>query len=222
LFENFLIWAGPGSGKTHFVGQINEHLRNTLSGDLDYVYCNLAEDSPTLFKEKVSSLPIRTCPVLCFLDEIDARPDEMWPYDVCFPHLSINRVEEMARAMSNRHKGKDLLSRVFGPNRFTIPTATPLDSAIIFLGEVFDALGERVKTVEKLALLYALCEPTLRNSPRQLTEFVRRAVGRIPDGESRLRYNHAFDPGDLAELQFWADNRQLLTNLQNVDVKVFR
>jgi hypothetical protein len=238
LFENFLIWAAPGSGKTYFVEQIKEDLRNTLSSDLDYVYCNLAKDNQNDFKEKVSGLPNLTRPVLCLIDEIDAKPDETWPYDVCFPQLGINQDDKQRRivivligsthsgidglvsAMENRQKGKDLVNRVFAQNRFTIPATTLLDSAVVILGEVWDALGDRVKAVEKLALLYALCEPTLRNAPRQLTEFVRRAAKRLLAGEKRLRYHHAFDPGDWAQYDFCTKYHNLLSGLQDVDVKV--
>ncbi len=96
----------------------------------------------------------------------------------------------------------------------------PLDMAVIIAGKAFDALGERVKAVEKLFLVYALSQLTLLSSPSQLDEFVRRAAGQLREGEDRLRYHHAFEDGSTDEYQFFVDHKAVLKDMMNVYIKV--
>jgi hypothetical protein len=119
--ENFLIWAAPGSGKTYLIQQIYEQLKLEIA--LDYIECNLAKDEKDVFVSKVNSLSNLSKPVLCLLDEIDARANEEWSYEVCFPKLDLNTssdkqvvivligstqssVESMMDVMGRRHKGR--------------------------------------------------------------------------------------------------------------------
>lgn len=177
--------------------------------------------------------------MLCLLDEIDARPKEKWPYDVCFSKLELNKqpgrqvvvvllgstqtsLDAMASEMRLRDKGPDLLSRVLlDQYSFEIPAVTLEDAAVMVVGHVVKVVGDRVRSVEKLALYYILSKESLRSSPRQLSEFVSLAAGRVQADDRRLRFHHLFRPEDEeARYAFRRGNEDLLTSLANVDVQI--
>jgi hypothetical protein len=235
--ENFLIWAAPGSGKTFLIQQIAAE----MSGSVEYIECNLAEDEQEDFIGKVNSVETASRPVLCLLDEIDARSTDDWPYDKCFSKLDLNlkpdrqvvfvligstqtSVSTMANAIAQRYKGKDLLSRIpLNQNTFEIPAPDFEDSVVMVMSQLVASLGERLRSVEKLALFYVLCNESLRNSPRQLGEFATAAAARLEQGEKRLRYHHLFRPGDDAQYEFRSTHGgKLLEGLKNVDVLIAR
>jgi hypothetical protein len=233
--ENFLIWAAPGSGKTFLIQQTAAFVNEVVPGGVEYVECNLISDTREEFEAKVRALSRGTRPVLCLLDEIDARPDESWPYEACYEALDLNtklerqvvvaligstqaNVEAMARAMKPRKKGDDVLTRVFPQNWFEIPAATPLDSTAMVIGDVVNTLGERVRGVEKLALFYVITQ--MKGVPRQVSELVRRAAERFEASDDVLRYYHLFDPADPAAFDFKAEYGELLTDIENVYVQI--
>lgn len=241
LEENFLIWAASGSGKSYFVEQIAAHLTAELHGAFEFVACNLAKDSQADFTAKVEGVAGKTGPVLCLLDEIDAKPDQTWPYDACFSHLTLNTqpgtrvvfvlvgsseggVGPMAAAMRRRWKGPDLLNRVpLEHNAFEIPPAAPEDTIAMAVQRVVAELGDRVRSVEKLALFYILCNDTLRAAPKQLREFLRNAATRFEPGDDRLRYHHLFRrEDDQKRYDFRRANEHLLAGLVEQDVTVAR
>jgi hypothetical protein len=238
--ENFLIWAAPGSGKTFLIEQIAEDLRTAEKVPVQFVECNLSRDPKDKFVEEVNQLPKMNQPVLCLLDEIDARGDEDWPYEACFSHLDLNlkkdkqivfvligssqtSVDALADTMKERWKGKDLLSRVLVEQRgFAIPPLTTGDAAVMIAGEVLNQLGPRIDSIEKLALFYVLSRAALRKSPRQLTEFVKAAARRVPDDERRLRFCHLFDATIYKDVEFLKAHEGLLDDLKEKDVEVSR
>jgi len=239
--ENYLIWAAPGSGKTYLIQQIAEQLKGKLGDNLKYIECNLAKDGREQFVSTVDSLESYTQPVLCLLDEIDARAGEEWPYEACFPKLDLNgesdrqivivligstptSMQSMIEAIKQRRKGPDLLDRILRDQKcFDIPRPTLEDGAAMVVGEIAALLGERVRAVEKLALFYVLCNETLRGSPRQLSEFIKAAATRFQEGEERLRFHHLFLPeDDDKRFDFRKANEELLKGLNNVDVQIAR
>lgn len=215
--ENFLIWAAPGSGKTFLIRQ----LAAALGDSIKYVECNLAEDPKEEFLRKINSLKSIDGPVLCLLDEIDARAEETWPYEECFSKLDLNvecgrqivfvlvgsresSVESLVDLISRRPKGRDLVSRIpLEEKSFTIPALAPEDSVVVVLGQVDALLAGKIRSVEKLALLYILSNAQLRSSPRQLTEFVKSAVHRM-NGHDRLMYHHLFVAGSKLQHSFYS------------------
>jgi hypothetical protein len=234
--ENFLIWAAPGSGKTFLIQQIADSLGNSVA----YVECNLAKDNREDFIHKVNTLSSHTRPVLCLLDEIDARSNEVWPYEECFSKLDLNvdtaqqvvivligstqsSVHAMEAAMKQRQKGADLVSRVPHPNAFEIPSMAQEDTVVMAVGQILALLGERVKSVEKYALLYILCNESLRNSPRQLSEFMKAAAYQFKKQDRRLRFHHLFQPGAQEMFNFrQRHDPTFLKGLQEVDVQISR
>jgi len=235
LRENFLVWAAPGSGKTFLVQQIVAE----LGGAIDFVECNLAKEDKESFSKKLNRLTNRSLPVLCLIDEIDARGDEAWPYEVCFPHLDLNldtsrqavfvligstqsSAKTMAEAMGKRHKGPDLLSRILLPqNSFEIPSPTQEDNVVMVIGEIVHAIGPRIKAVEKLALFYILTNEDLRYSPRRLSEFVKSAAQRFQKDDDRLRFLHLFRrDDDEVKFDFWKAHEGSLEGLSNVNVVI--
>lgn len=234
--ENFLIWAAPGSGKTFLIQQIAAE----LEGAVEYVECNLAKDEREHFIGKINGVETASRPVLCLLDEIDARGTEEWPYDECFSKLDLNlepgrqvvfvlvgstqtSVSTMANAIAQRHKGKDLLSRILFDRYFEIPAPDLEDSVVMVMSQLDATLGERLGSVEKLALFYILCNESLRSSPRQLSELAKAAAARLGPDEMRLRFHHLFRPGDDAQYEFRSSHGgKLLEGLKNVDVLIAR
>ena len=89
--ENHLIWAAPGTGKTYFVQQVAA----ALSNGIRYHELNLAKCSAPEFRSGLGALDPRE-PCLCLIDEVDAQPQEPWPYEVLLPYLDA-AVEHGAR-----------------------------------------------------------------------------------------------------------------------------
>ena len=81
--ENHLIWAAPGTGKTYLVQQ----LARSLTGSAHYEEINLAKAEEHDFRTRLEGLNAVASPVLCLIDEIDAKPDASWPYEILLPFL---------------------------------------------------------------------------------------------------------------------------------------
>ena len=81
--ENYLVWAAPGSGKTYFVQQMAASLPQTVR----YQECNLAKCSREELLNTLAQLNAGNKSCLCLIDEVDAKPDEAWPYEVLLPYL---------------------------------------------------------------------------------------------------------------------------------------
>ena len=123
--ENHLFWAAPGSGKTYFVQQVG----STLPDTVDYHEINLARVGQQEFVDALVRLDEAARPCLCLVDEIDAKAEDVWPYEVLLPYLDAgvlrgspyifvmagsygSGINEMKQRMAIRPKGTDLLSRV--------------------------------------------------------------------------------------------------------------
>jgi pimeloyl-ACP methyl ester carboxylesterase len=215
--ENYLIWGSPGSGKSYLV----QELARSQGNSVRYHEINLAECDEGSFALRLQEVTHERGPCLCLIDEVDAKPVESWPYEQLLPHLargdpgaalvnilagsSTSSILEMKQRIAARPKGPDLLSRIPADNELVIPGLEPGDSALVILAQLKRAgakLGHPVREVEKLALCYILLNPRL-SSARQLGEFARQCVERLPSAEDRVKYDHLFRAGDPENKAFW-------------------
>jgi len=232
--ENYLIWGPPGCGKTYFTQQIAASLP-----DVSYLELNLAKYDKEKFISALDEPDNSSGPHLCFVDEIDAKSNEAWPYETLLPYmdLAVNRdarlvfmlagssgssIIELKERIASRPKGADLLSRIPSVNEYGIPPMTIGDRTILVLNQFRQAgkeTGKNISTAEKLAVYYLVVNPILATA-RQLREFVVRTVDRIPSGEDRVKYDHLFDPGDPENKTFWMQVRPIADELAEKFVAV--
>jgi len=215
--ENHLIWASPGSGKTYYAQQVAA----SLSDRVRYHEINLAKCDERDFESRLGALDT-THPCLCLVDEIDAKPRGVWPYEMLLPYLdaaaergarfvfvlagsSGSNIGDMKERMASRPKGSDLLSRIPGGNEYEISPMGLGDRVLVVLTQLRRAgsdAGRDIRAIEKLGLLYVALNPRLVNA-RQLREFAVRAVESVPAGDDRVKYDHLFTPGDPENKAFW-------------------
>jgi ATPase family associated with various cellular activities (AAA) len=216
--NNHLIWAAPGSGKTYFVEQVASSLPDTAYREINLARCEEAE-----FRAALQEVELATNErALCLIDECDARPGDVWPYEVLLPYLdgaldrapplvfvfagsSGSSIDQMKQQMASRPKGADLLSRIPTTNEYCIERMSTGDRVLVAITHVRTAARENgvgLDAAEKMALYYLAIEPRLANA-RQLREFAVRAVERLLPGEDRLKYDHLFGPGEPENKAFW-------------------
>jgi hypothetical protein len=233
--ENFLIWAAPGSGKSFFIQEIAASLSDRVS----YFELNLARLSEEEFSKRLSTVRACTKPTLCLLDEIDARREEVWPYEKCFSDMDLNLegvrpvvfvligssssgMQAMLQGMLSRSKGKDLVDRIPISNRFEIPGLTLEDRVVVVASQVASAArarGQVVREIERLALFYALKNAELR-TPRQLRDLAFGAIERMNGGDDRLKYDDLFARGDNRDKLFWVSNQEAAAEMSNTFVHI--
>ena len=228
--ENYLIWAGPGSGKTYFVQQVAASLPQPIR----YQECNLAKCNREEFLADIGQLDTENKPCLCLIDEVDAQAREAWPYEVLLPYLDANAdrdaqfvfvlagssgsgLAEMKGQIASRPKGADLLTRIPAGNEFEIPPMNLGDRVVVVLSQFKQAgrdVGRQIKEVEKLSLYYVALNSRLANA-RQLHELAVRAIERLPTGEDRIKYDHLFGAGDPENKAFWMQSLPAAAELAN-------
>jgi len=228
--ENYLIWAAPGSGKTYFVQQVAASLPPAVR----YQECNLAKCSREELLKILAQLDARNKSCLCLIDEVDAKPDEAWPYEVLLPYLDAgadrdtqfvfalagsygSSLVEMKKQIALRPKGADLLSRIPDGNEYEIPPMNLGDRLIVVLNQfrqVGREMNRDVQSVEKLGLYYVALNSRLSNA-RQLHELAVRAIERLPTGEDRVKYDHLFGAGDPENKAFWMQSLPAAVDLAN-------
>jgi pimeloyl-ACP methyl ester carboxylesterase len=228
--ENYLVRAAPGSGKTYFVQQVAASLSQTIH----YQECNLAKCSRKEFLSGLAQLDAENKPCLCLIDEVDAKPDEAWPYGVLLPYLdasadrgaqfvfvlagsSGSSLVEMKKQIASRPKGADLLTRIPAGNEYEIPPMNLGDRVLVVLSQFRQAgreVGREVQAVEKLGLYYIALNSRLANA-RQLRELAVRAIDRLPTGEDRIKYDHLFGAGDPENKAFWMQSLPAAADLAN-------
>jgi pimeloyl-ACP methyl ester carboxylesterase len=219
--ENHLIWAFPGSGKTHFVREVAD----SLPSEVRYLEVNLAGLGEEEFDTRLAELQDDKTPTLCFVDEVDARSREDWPYERLLDQLDVlvgreprvvfvmagssgSSLTELKERIGSRPKGLDLLSRVPTGNEYEIPPMGCGDRLLVATDTFLRAgrdMGRAIRSVEKFALYYVALSPKLGDA-RQVHEFALQALQRLPFGEDRLRYDHLFSPGDPENKTFWAQD----------------
>jgi pimeloyl-ACP methyl ester carboxylesterase len=228
--ENYLVWAAPGSGKTYFVQQVAASLPRTTH----YQECNLAKCSRQEFLMSLGQLDAKNKPCLCLVDEVDAKPDEAWPYEVLLPYLDANTdrgarfvfvlagssgssLIEMKKQIASRPKGADLLTRIPSGNEFEIPPMDLGDRVVVVLNQFRQAgreAGRQIKEVEKLGLYYVALNSRMSN-PRQLHELAVRTIERLPESEDRVKYDNLFGAGDPENKAFWMQSLPAAADLAN-------
>jgi pimeloyl-ACP methyl ester carboxylesterase len=228
--ENYLIWAAPGSGKTYFVQQVASSLPQAIR----YQEFNLAKYSRQEFLSSLGQLDGEKKPCLCLIDEIDAKPDEAWPYEVLLPYLDASAeraaqfvfvlagssgfsLVEMKKQIASRPKGADLLTRIPTGNECEIAQMSLGDRVLVVLSQFKQAgreLGREVKEVEKLSLYYVALNSRLANA-RQLHELAVRTIERLPAAEDRIKYDHLFGAGDPENKSFWMQSLPAAADLAN-------
>jgi adenylate cyclase len=233
--DNHLVWAAPGSGKTYFVEQVAASL-----GGVEYRELNLAKLGQQEFRAGLEQAAAGG-PVVCLVDEVDARPEEPWPYELLLPFLDLNlergggfvfalagssgsTIEEFKDEIAGRPKGRDLLSRVPEANEWVISPMDAGDRILVALSQMLNAAadaGRPLAAVEKLALYYLAAAPHLGNA-RQLREFAVRAVARGSVADDRIRYDDLFDSGDAENKQFWAGVMPAAEDLVDSFVRIER
>jgi pimeloyl-ACP methyl ester carboxylesterase len=228
--DNYLIWAAPGSGKTYFAQQVAASLSQTIL----YQECNLAKCNRQELLASLGQLDTESKPCLCLIDEVDAKLDEAWPYEVLLPYLdaradkgtqfvfilagsSGSTLLDMKGRIASRPKGADLLTRIPAGNEYEIPPMNLGDRVLIALSQfrkVGREVGREIKEVEKLGLYYVALNSRLANA-RQLRELAVRAVERLPTGEDRIKYDHLFGAGDPENKAFWMQSLPAAAELAN-------
>jgi hypothetical protein len=228
--DNYLIWAAPGSGKTYFVQQVAASLPQTIR----YQECNLAKCSRQEFLASLGQLDAENKPCLCLIDEVDAKPEETWPYEVLLPYLDANTdrgaqfvfvlagssgssLVEVKKQIASRPKGADLLTRIPAGNEYEIPPMNLGDRVLVVLSQFRQAgreVGREVKAVEKLGLYYVALNSRLANA-RQLHELAVRTIERLPTSEDRVKYDHLFGAGDPENKAFWMQSLPAAADLAN-------
>ena len=228
--ENYLVWAAPGSGKTYFVQQVAASLPQTIR----YQECNLAKYSRQEFLSGLAQLDAENKPCLCLIDEVDAKPQETWPYEVLLPYLdasadkgaqfvfvlagsSGSSLVEMKGRIASRPKGADLLTRIPAGNEYEIPPMNLGDRLLVVLSQFRQAgreVGREVQAVEKLGLYYVALNSRLANA-RQLRELAVRTIERLPTSEDRVKYDHLFGAGDPENKAFWMQSLPAAADLAN-------
>jgi predicted AAA+ superfamily ATPase len=228
--ENYLIWAAPGSGKTYFVQQVAASLPQTIR----YQECNLAKCSREEFLASLGQLDAESKPCLCLIDEVDAKSQEIWPYEVLLPYLdasadrgaqfifvltgsSGSSLVEMKKQIASRPKGADLITRIPAGNEFEIPPMNLGDRVLVVLSQFRQAgreVGREIKGVEKLSLYYVALNSRLANA-RQLRELAVRTIERLPTAEDRIKYDHLFGAGDPENKAFWMQSLPAAADLAN-------
>jgi predicted ATPase len=226
--DNHLLWAAPGSGKTYFVEQVAASL-----DDVGYKELNLAKLSEEEFRTGLGEV-VSAGPTICLVDEVDAKPDEPWPYEALMPYLDVNlergggivfvlagssggTIGEFRDRIRGRPKGADVLSRVPDANAWEISPMDAGDRILVALSQMLSAateLDRRLTEVEKLALYYVASAEHLSNA-RQLREFAVRAVARGSQSNDRIRYDDLFDSGDSENKRFWVGAMPAAQALEN-------
>lgn len=233
--ENFLVWGPPGSGKTSFV-------RSTAAAcaDIaDHLELNLAADGKVQAEALLNALSTRPRATLVTLDEVDARPDELWPCEISLPILDINLkggppcvvvaaasgfhgMQSLIEAVQQRNKGRDFLDRLPADRRFEIPAASKEDLCVLLAGFIRaagEARGVAICEVERLVFYYVLKTPGL-HTPRQLEDFATYAVRRLTESEKIMRYDDLFFRGDRRNQDFWVLHQSPAAILSGLFVRV--
>ena len=233
--KNFLLWGAPGSGKSYLVQQTAK----SLPSEVHYHELNLAQLDQASLRSGLEAFVAAPGPGLCFIDEVDARSDQTWPYETLLPYLEPpvprrfatayclagsggDDLSELTKQIRARPKGSDLLSRIPGGNEFTVASLGAGDKILVSIAQLVLAAqeeGHTVREIEKLALYFLAVHPTF-TSARQLRSRATQCALRIPPAEDRIRYDYLFGAGDPENKQFWTDSEPVRTGLQDSFVRV--
>ena len=234
--DNYLIWAPPGSGKSFFIQEI----ANSLGPSIYYRELNLAQLDEREFRSALSEIEKLDKPRLCFIDEVDSKLSESWPYEALLPELeppanrritrtcfilagsSGNSLSGMKDNIGKRPKGIDLLSRVPPGNEFVIEGLGLGDRLLVASTQFLSAAkdyGRNIDEAEKLVFYYIALNPVLK-SARQIRQLAVRCIERMPPAEERIKYDYLFDAGDPENKEFWNKSGSFRNELVNSYVRI--
>jgi len=233
--DNYLIWAPPGSGKSFFIQEIAK----SLGDKIDYFELNLAQIDELKFRSELSKIERANKPRLVFIDEVDSKSTEEWPYEDLLPSLEPpdrntirtcfilagsggNSLSEMKERMAKRPKGSDLLSRIPSRNESEIPGLALGDKLLVASTQFLRASSERGRQtdeVEKLVLYYIALNPKMK-SARQIRDLAIHCVERMPSGEERIKFDYLFDAGDPENKEFWNKAGPMRNEFVNLFVRL--
>ncbi len=234
--DNYLIWAPPGSGKSFFVQEI----ARSMGDHILYRELNLAQMSEQDFRRALSEIERLDKPRLCFIDEVDSKPTESWPYEALLPSLeppankktvrtcfilagsSGNSLSGMKDNIVKRPKGIDLLSRIPPGNEFVIEGLGLGDRLLVVSTQFLSAAkeyGRNIDEVEKLVLYYVALNPKLK-SARQIRQLAVRCIERMPSGEEQIKFDYLFDAGNPENKEFWHRAGVLRSEFVNTFVRL--
>ncbi len=228
--KNFLVWGAPGSGKSYLIQEI----ASSSGTDVEFRSVNLARLDREGLVGALEGLGEAPGPVLCLIDEVDAHPQESWPYEVLLPFLEPSvppsaplcfclagsgghDPDEFKSGIRGRPKGPDLLSRVPVDHELEVTSLDTGDRVLVAVVQMCDAAaaeGRSVREIEKLALYY-LAVHDRYGSARQLRSLASECAQRLPAGETQIRYDYLFPAGDPANKEFWASSRPVHATLAN-------
>ncbi|HEX8091175.1 MAG TPA: HAD family hydrolase [Blastocatellia bacterium] len=236
--QNYLICAAPGSGKTYFIQEIANSVRDkTLFVEID-----LSKDSEEVVRQKLNQIGGGESSCLCMIDEIDGRAGEQWPYDVIYKKLDVNEeptcrattvftligssggdVNGLIKAINSRYKAKDLIDRIPENSKYyiQIPPLELGDGICVYVSKVLEASAKKdagITHVEKMAIFHAAM--TALKSPRQIKMLADHAVERVQRNGTVLRYDHHFEPGDTENKRFWGEHQKATESLHPGDIKI--
>lgn len=215
---NVLVWGAPGSGKSFLVQEV----ARSLGDSARLVEANLAQVNESGLRDRLNEAQSGTTDTICFIDELDAHPDQSWPYELLLPALEpagtpVHRtvfilvgsagvdLKEFKDVVRSRPKGPDLLSRIPRGNEYTVPPLRGGDRIVVVTTQIRNAAaaeGRPVREFEKFALFYVASTPELQTA-RQLRALAAESARRIPPGDDRFRYDHLFAAGDPENKRFW-------------------
>jgi TolB-like protein/Tfp pilus assembly protein PilF len=232
--SNFLLWGFPGSGKSYLVQQIVK----SLPSDVHYQELNLSQIDEDSLRSGLDYFVATPGPGLCFIDEVDARSDQTWPYETLLPYLDPpvprgfptvfglagsggKNLKELTERIRGRPKGSDLLSRIPRGNEFTVASLGVGDKILVSIAQLVLAAheeGHTVHEIEKLALFFLAVHPSF-TSARQLRSRAAQCALRIPPAEDRIRYDYLFGAGDPENKQFWTESGSVRPGLEDSFVR---
>lgn len=232
--NSFLLWGPPGAGKTYLVQQIAKSIEGTR-----YQEFNLAVSDKSSFKSSLSQLESEERNTICLIDEVDANPNEVWPYEILLKHLAPKKrgrasicfilagssgwsLSELVQKIRSRPAGAELLNRIPQTNRISVPPLSVGDKIVLaaaLLQEASSDEGRTIRMIEELALYYLAVSPKF-DSIRRLRAFAVSLVRRIPIDKNVITYDDLFETGDTERKEFWQEARRMHPELSNSFVRL--
>ncbi len=230
--QHFLICGPSGAGKTSFVKEIVRVIGAKLL-ELD-----LAGMTKQDFESKLANLEGERAPILILVDEIQAKSEERWPYEILKSHLDASKkrgspvtfvlvgnretLSDMKNHINSRQMGKDVLRRIPLKNECEIPRMSVGDRIVIAICNIIEAArkkGKGIKQVEKSALFFMSLDPRLDSAGR-LSDFASSVAQDIKLEEDILMYDHLFTAGESERRDFWNRYEQYMKDLSGKYVVV--
>lgn len=200
-YANFLIWGDTGVGKTHLVKQLHKEVVSRTRRTVGFDSLKLTEMSDTKLQTAITRIKKRLGRrrrILAFVDEIDAwggsfeklRDAVEWNKEGgraivwIFAGSHGRNIGEMISLIRRGKKGKDLIERIPGHFRYTIPRLRPEDKVII-AGAIARRRG--IKRIDKAALLGIALHDEFGSS-RAISELIEGACIKIAH-KKKLTYS---------------------------------